>query len=117
MIELADVISELRAELDRARSASDEAALRFGLGPVELEVTVALDREGKTGGKVRFWVVEVGAEGKVASTSTQRIKLTLYPTLGIPDQGGEPGAAAATAPASASAVSVYVHGAAVPGER
>src|SRR4051812_43894934 len=82
MIELADVISELRAELDRARLAAEGSALRFGLGPVELEVTVALGREGKTGGKVRFWVAEVNAEGKLSSTSTQRIKLTLNPTLG-----------------------------------
>ena len=80
MIELAEVISELRAELDRARIAAEGAALRFGLGPVELEVTVALNREGKTGGKVKFWVAEVGAEGKLSSTSTQRIKLTLNPT-------------------------------------
>jgi hypothetical protein len=115
MIELADVISELRAELDRARSASDGAALRFGLGPVELEVTVALGREGKAGGKVRFWVAEVGAEGKVASASTQRIKLTLHPTLGVPANGSELPTTETTAPASA--VSVYVHGPAVPGER
>lgn len=114
MIELADVIGELREELDRARLSADGSALRFGLGPVELEVTVALDREGKTGGKVRFWVAEVGAEGKVASTSTQRIKLTLLPTLGVPGEGG---AQAANAASPASAVSVYVHGAAVPGER
>ena len=109
MIELADVISELRAELDRARLAAAGSELRFGLGPVELEVTVGLDREGTAGGKVRFWVVEVGAEGKIASTSTQRIKLTLTPSLGVPGEGG--GAA------GASPVSVYVHGAAVTGER
>ena len=115
MIELAEVISQLRAELDQARKAAEGEELRFGLGPVELEVTVALDREGKTGGKVKFWVAEVGAEGKLSSTSTQRIKLTLQPTIGSP-QGSEPaGGEAATSPASA--VSVYVGGNAVPGER
>lgn len=108
MIELADVISDLRAELDRARLAADGSALRFELGPVELEVAVALDREGTTGGKVRFWVAEVGAEGRIASTSTQRIKLTLNPSLAV---AGEHGAHAA------SSKSVYVHGDAVPGER
>jgi Trypsin-co-occurring domain 2 len=108
MIELADVISQLRAELDRARLAADGSALRFGLGPVELEVSVALEREGTTGGRVRFWVAEVGAEGKIASTSTQRIKLILNPSLGIPGEGGAQ---------AASPVSVYVHGAAMAGER
>ena len=102
MIELADVISELRDELDRARLAADGSELRFGLGPVELEVSVALAREGKTGGKIKFWVAEVNAEGKLASTSTQRIKLTLTPTLG---------------PAGAAELSVYVGGDAVAGER
>src|ERR1019366_5820148 len=108
MIELADVISELRAELDRARLAAEGSALRFGLGPVELEVTVALDREGTTGGKVRFWVAEVGAEGKIASTSTQRIKLTLNPSLGVPGENGT---------LAVLQESVYVHGDTVPGER
>ena len=105
MIELADVISELRAELDRARLTADGSELRFGLGPVELEVTVALERQGTAGGKVRFWVVELGADGKIASTSTQRIRLTLTPSLGLPSQD------------AASPVSVYVHGDAVAGER
>jgi hypothetical protein len=109
IIELADVISDLRAELDRARLAAAGSELRFGLGPVELEVMVGLDREGTAGGKVRFWVVELGGEGKVASTSTQRIKLTLTPSLGVPGEGA--------AAAAASPVSVYVHGAAVAGER
>jgi Trypsin-co-occurring domain 2 len=114
MIELADVISELRKELDRARLYAEGSALRFGLGPVELEVTVALDRETKAGGRVRFWVAEVDAEGKVASTSTQRIKLALQPTLDAPVEGREQ---ATTVASPASAVTVYVHGAAVPGER
>lgn len=109
MIELADVISELRAELDRARLAADGSALRFALGPVELEVTVALDREGTAGGKVRFWVAEVGAEGRVALSSMQRIKLILNPSLGV---AGEDGAQAA----SAAPVSVYVRGDTVPDE-
>src|SRR4051812_44820271 len=111
MIELADVISELRAELDRARLASEGSELRFGLGPVELEVTVALGREGKAGGKVKFWVAEVNAEGKLSSISTQRIKLTLNPTLSAAaDAEAQPAA-------GASAVSVYVGGDAVSGER
>jgi hypothetical protein len=115
MIELADVISQLRAELDRARLSADGSALRFGLGPVDLEVAVALEREGQAGAKVRFWVAEVGAEGRIASTSTQRIKLTLNPTLDVPGESGEQ--AGTTASAAVSPVTVYVQGAAVPGER
>jgi hypothetical protein len=93
---------------------AEGSALRFGLGPVELEVTVALSREGKAGGKVKFWVAEVNAEGKLSSTSTQRIKLTLNPTLG---QADSVDAQSAQSGAGVSPVSVYVGGDAVSGER
>jgi NTP-dependent ternary system trypsin peptidase co-occuring protein len=109
MIELAEVLSELRAELDRARLEAEGSALRFGLGPVELEVTLALGREGTAGGKVKFWVAEVNAEGKLSATSTQRIKLTLNPTLNA--ASGED-----ARPAGLRA-GVYVGGDAVSGER
>ena len=49
------------------------------LGPVELEVAVAVDRQGGPDAKVWFWVIELGASGKVASQATQRIKLILDP--------------------------------------
>jgi len=81
---------------------------------VELEVTVALSREGKAGGKVKFWVAEVNAEGRLSSTSTQRIKLTLNPTL---DASGGVEAQPATGSPTVSPVSVYVGGDAVPRER
>src|SRR4051794_6378135 len=117
MIELSEVLSELRSELDRARKAAEGEELQFGLGPVDLEITVALGREGKAGGKVRFYVAEVGAEGKLTSTSTQRIKLTLQPTAGGGPQPGGPVSAGEAATSPASPVSVYVGGSAVPGER
>jgi hypothetical protein len=78
-IELAQVISQLREELDTARRAGQGEDLRFELGPVELEVAVAVDRQGGPDAKVRFWVIELGASGKVASQATQRIKLILDP--------------------------------------
>lgn len=80
MIELASVIRDLRAELERAVAAGEGAALRFGLGPIELEVSVAVERSGTAGAKVRFWVVEAGADGTIGTTGTQRIKLSLTPT-------------------------------------
>ncbi|MGP3947663.1 trypco2 family protein [Streptomyces sp. 7N604] len=85
MIELATVIRELREELERAIVAAEGEALRFELGSIELELSVALERTGQAGAKVRFWVVESGAEASVGTTTTQRITLTLQPTLA----GGE----------------------------
>ena len=78
-IELAQVISQLREELDIARRAGQGEDLRFELGPVELELTVGVDRQAGPDAKVRFWVIELGASGKVASQATQRIKLILDP--------------------------------------
>ncbi|MFL6122300.1 trypco2 family protein [Actinophytocola sp.] len=85
-VELAEMIAQLRAELVEAMRAGDGAELRFELGPVELELTVAMSKEVKPGAKVRFLVVELGADAALASSSTQRIKLTLAPR-----RPGEPG--------------------------
>jgi hypothetical protein len=43
-----------------------------------VEVTVGLDSRGKAGAKVRFWVVELGADEQVAVV-TPAVKLTLQP--------------------------------------
>lgn len=82
MVELAEVIRELREELERAIAAGEGAALRFELGPVELDVSVAIQTGAQAGGKLRFWVVESSAGGNVDHTSTQRIKLVLSPRFG-----------------------------------
>jgi hypothetical protein len=98
-IGLADVIRDLRAELEAAIVAGDGAALRFELGPVELEVSVAVEHSVSGGAKVKFWVVEAGADGKVGSTGTQRVKLSLTPKMAV--DGASP----------------LVSGQAMPGER
>ena len=82
MIELAEVIRQLRLELDKARTAAEGEDLRFELGPIDLELTVGLEAAGGAEVKVRFWVVELGGDARATSTSTQRIKLTLNPTTG-----------------------------------
>lgn len=100
MIELASVIRDLRDELETAVAVGGGEELRFELGPIELEVTVAVERSGGAGGKVRFWVVELGGELKTDATDTQWIKLTPTPRLG----GGKGGKA-------------FVHGTAESGEK
>lgn len=53
MIELGEVITELRRELQQAMDAGEGQRLRFELGPVELEATVAVEKGGGGGVKVR----------------------------------------------------------------
>lgn len=81
MIELGEVIGELRRELQQAMDAGEGQPLRFELGPVELEATVAVEKGGGGGAKVRFWVIELGGDAKVNQSSTQHIKLALLPRL------------------------------------
>ena len=96
VIELASVIRDLRAELEEAVAAADGAALLFELGPIELEVSLAIDQTSSKGAKVQFWVVQGGADGKVSTSDTQRIKLTLNPKLAI--GGGSPAVAGLALP-------------------
>lgn len=98
MIELASVIRDLRAELQQAIAAGQDEELRFELGPIELEVSVAVERSTGAAGKVRFWVVELGGNRAQDANDTQRIKLALNPRLGDGTQ------------------SAFVGGRAVPGE-
>ncbi len=78
-IELAELIGRLREELTEAMHAGKDAELRFELGPVELELDVGVDREAKPGAKVRFWVLELGADATRSSHTTQRVTLQLVP--------------------------------------
>lgn len=81
-MELAEVIRALRDELERAMVAGAGEALRFELGPVELEVSVAIEAGASAEVKPRFVVVTLGAHGSVERTATQRITLTLTPREG-----------------------------------
>lgn len=77
--ELASVLRQLRTELNEALGDAEGERLRFELGPVELSLTMMVGREGAPGAKVRFWVVEAGADMKVSRESLQGIKLVLTP--------------------------------------
>ncbi|MFF3870775.1 trypco2 family protein [Streptomyces sp. NPDC001978] len=92
MIELADMIWELREQLTSALADGDGRMLRFELGPVEVEASVAVTREGGADAKVRLWVVDAGANGKYGHSETQRVTLTLTPKV-VPPGGGVPAAA------------------------
>jgi hypothetical protein len=78
-IELAELIGQLREELTRAMREGEHEELRFETERVELELSVAVDREARPGAKVRFWVVEAGSEVKAGANSTQRITLEFVP--------------------------------------
>jgi hypothetical protein len=78
-LELAPVLRQLRAELNEAMDDAEGERVRFELGPVELSLTVTVGREAAPGAKIRFWVVEAGADTKISREGAQDIKLVLTP--------------------------------------
>lgn len=78
-LELASVLRQLRTELNEAMDDAEGERLRFELGPVELSLTVTVGREAAPGAKIRFWVIEAGADANISRESAQEIRLTLSP--------------------------------------
>jgi Trypsin-co-occurring domain 2 len=81
MIELAEVIGELRRELQAAMNDGEGEQLRFELGPVELEATVAVEKGGGGRAKVRFWVIELGGDAKAMAWAVIVERLTAAAAL------------------------------------
>jgi hypothetical protein len=97
-IELADLLWQLRRELSTAMWSGEHTDLRFEAGPIQLELSVSVERALSAGGKVRLLVLDAEAATRRASTTVQRISLTLHPRrAGDPDRspliagGAEPG--------------------------
>ena len=79
---LAAFLEGLRQELKQSiTNAERDPALAFELTKldVELQVTAESSREGN--GKIKFWVVEVGAGAKGGERTVQTIKMSLQPLI------------------------------------
>ncbi|MFF8310386.1 trypco2 family protein [Streptomyces lydicus] len=76
---LADAVRGVRAELQEAMAEGQDEALRFEVGPVELEFAVDVRKEGGAEAKAKVYVVSFGARGGLTATATHRLKLTLQP--------------------------------------
>jgi hypothetical protein len=80
-LELAEVISALREELNLAKQNAAEQDIRFNINNVEIELQTVVERKAgaEASGKVRFWVVDANtkASGEWKDAVTQKIKLSL----------------------------------------
>lgn len=76
---LADAVSAIRAELLQAMDEGRKERLQFRAGPVEMEFTVEVKKEGE--GRAKVFVLPWTAEGRAAyaSGNTNRLKVTLQP--------------------------------------
>jgi len=82
-IPLSAMIETLRSELQQAMSEGEGQRLRFDLENVELTLQVGATRQGKGEGKIRFWVVDLGASETVSNSALHTFKLNLKPCPGI----------------------------------
>jgi len=78
-IGLAEMIENLRSELEIAQRRGAERPVAFGVEKVELELKVVVSRKGKAGAAVKFWVVSAEAAGEGGSETTHTFKITLSP--------------------------------------
>ena len=77
-IPLADFVSALRSEIKSAQASADPD-LPIDLESVTVQFTVLTRKEGEGHAGVRFWVVDAGVSGKLASESTQTVTMQLMP--------------------------------------
>lgn len=105
-VELASVVRQLRAELNEALADAEGERIRFELGPVQVSLNVTVGREATPGAKVRFWVIEAGADARLSREAVQEISLVLTPvdTQAPVGPGGK-------------AAALLIEGGAVKGER
>jgi len=78
---LAEAIGQLRREIGSAIKSAEDEPLQFLLGPVELELQVALASKAGIKGEAKWVVVSIGGEAGAEHTQTHTVKLTLRPKL------------------------------------
>jgi len=77
VLNLADALNLLRAELATAQDAGEGHQFRFEIDQAEIEFLVTLNAEGSVEGRVGFGVVAGTGKGSISETATHRLKLTL----------------------------------------
>jgi hypothetical protein len=77
-VPLSEFVAALRSELREAQKDADES-FPIEIGPVTVEFTLLTRKEGEGKAGFKFWVVEAGVTGKLATESTQRVTLELQP--------------------------------------
>jgi hypothetical protein len=76
---LEEMIRALRSELWLAAEEGGSDQLRFDVGPIDLDLQVAVTKGGKGELGVKFWVFTASGGGSYESAHTQRLHLQLTP--------------------------------------
>ena len=78
-IELSAAVRAIREQLVLASVAGAGEAIRFEVGPIDMEFTVELTREAGAKGGVRAWVVNAEADARATRGSTHKVSFRLTP--------------------------------------
>jgi hypothetical protein len=78
-IGLAEMIENLRSELETTLEKGKDRAVAFEIDKVELELKVAISRKQKGEAGVAFWIVKAGGNLEAGRDSTHTFNLTLAP--------------------------------------
>ncbi len=76
---LSETISAVRRELQEAMFAGAGEPLKFRTGPVELEFSVSVKKEGEARTRILVLPWSADAKGAIAADRMHRIKVTLQP--------------------------------------
>lgn len=82
-IGLVETIEALRSELAVAVEKAQGQEIQFPIGSVQLEFQVGVTWDAESKGGVKFWVLELGASGKYANESVQKVTLNLEAPIDI----------------------------------
>jgi len=78
---LADAIDELRNQLKTAAERKDENGLLFVVEEADIELKVVATKSAEGGAKVKWLVIEIGAQGTFTAETSHTVKLKLSPVV------------------------------------
>lgn len=84
--ELGETVSAIRAQLQQALAEGKDQPLRFRTGPVELEFSVEVRKDGDARARILVLPWSADAHAAVGTGRVHRIKLTLQP---VESTGGD----------------------------
>jgi len=89
--DITEAIEQLRSQLTAVQEGSLGERLRFAVAEVEMEFLVEVTKAGGGSGGVRLGLVSLGADGKMSSGNSHRLKLRLHvrDTKSDGDGGGD----------------------------
>jgi len=80
--ELGEAVSAIRDQLQQAIDEGDGKSLKFRTGPVELEFSIEVRKEGEAKARVLVLPWSAEARGTASAHAVHRLKLTLQPIDG-----------------------------------